>query len=354
MKKRLLLTLLPLALLVAACSGGNGGGDETTSAEPASTSGAVATTTSGAAATSTSAAAGTSTSAAPATQTTSATDTTPAATSSAAPAGPSDIRAKTALDGTGVEVKVGSYYYTMPANAEPDSGMAASYTLSNLTVTAGEKIVIYASGEAVEAWAQADTGHNTYPNYNERPTSTKYSEFTVTTSSDAATMYVHETSTGDYQIWLTPTNDGTSSGGGEQQGGGSEPSTNECVWYVCGEGAFLEGGEEWAAGGKQMSAHGDNEVMITLTFSVGDTFKIVQKEDLNPSEAGDQYRWIGTWHTKISGEGCKGTEFGASASPSSDGNLVCSEAGTYDIYVGTSDPWNVANNHIWIQAHAAE
>jgi len=278
MKKRLLLTLLPLAFLVAACSGAN---------KPAASSSQTPNPSTSQPSGDTSSAAG---------------DTSSAAGDDSSEAEPEDERAYDALKEEGVEVGIGSVYYTLESQPA-DPNMSASYNLKGLSVTEGEKIKLYNDGTAVQAWAQADSDNGIYPNYNERPQSTKYEEFTVTETSDEADMYVHiSESTGDFMIWLTPTNDGTEGGGEVDPGddptpvtpGEGEVAVSFAVPYGVdfGQALFVSGAfNNWQA-----------EVNYRLTWSDGDV-------------------WVGEFALT------EGTQFKVVVAPYDGGNIVRYEAG---------------------------
>lgn len=249
MKKRLLLTLLPLAFLVAACSGANRPASSSQTPNPSTTSQPSG---------DTSSAAG---------------DTSSATGDDSSEAEPEDERAYDALKEEGVEVGIGSVYYTLESQPA-DPNMSASYNLKGLSVTEGEKIIIYNDGTAVQAWAQADSDNGIYPNYNERPQSTKYEEFTVTATSDEADMYVHiSESTGDFMIWLTPTNDGTEGGGGE--GGGQTTDSKYAIYSVTNSAKICD---LVLDGSKDLQGR-DQGIALSVSLTEGDVIQLYDTEN---------------------------------------------------------------------------
>ena len=322
MKKRLLLTLLPLALLVAACSGGNGGGDETTSAEPASTSGAVATTTSGAAATSTSAAAGTSTSAAPATQTTSAPDTTPAATSSAAPA--------PTIPTTGYAVVIGTQIIELQADpAAQNTGAFENREQGYLNlvsnVTAGEAITFYCDGEAypyVNA-AGDDTAGGVYNNVVKTDSGFAI-QSTVATEHNFYTNLWKANDSGEK--WITFFLQGGANG--EHGDDGSTPSTTDGKYTV------LVGTTEIKLTKNETPADPSYEEYMALGVSVTSG----QQIQIRDNESRGQQVWTI--------ENLDGASTGFAIS---DHKLVCTADGVYDIYLKLK----YEADQIYIGAHSA-
>ena len=337
MKKRLLLTLLPLALLVAACSGGNGGGDETTSAEPASTSGAVATSTSGAAATSTSAAAATSTSAAPANQTTSATDTTPAATSSAAPSSTAHIDEGFETADWGVQIGDNKYVLSIDPAAVNEGAFAdRQYGLlrSDVAVTAGDAITFYKAGSPITQYLNAsgdDTAGGTYNNY----VGTLDTGFAI--QADAAStpimLNVWKPNSEDQQwasFWIPSgsSSNHTASGGGS--GGGSTPTTDAEYVLV---GSF----NDWSTTADYVVLAQDsedtNKYTAQLTVTGEATFKVYKLADATYYSSSD---WCD--------EGASLVDDGYSGK-----NVKVAAAGTYNVTFWVSA---TNNNHIGVQVAA--
>ena len=197
MKKRLLLTLLPLAFLVAACSGNSQEAADEASRQAAQSQSQAA---QSQAAADTSAAADDQTSEAAATD---------------------DVRAEDAPVEEGLSVKINDKYFELDTQ-DTDPGRKASWNIMNVELTTGDVITLYVDGTATACWAEADTTKGIYPNYDERPGSTQYDSFTVTTT-DTGNIYVHmnDNEASDYAIWVTPNQ---SEGGSSEGGSGSTPT----------------------------------------------------------------------------------------------------------------------------------
>ena len=198
MKKRLLLTLLPLAFLVAACSGAQEGKQSSsvpsskadTSSQPADTSD----------------------------------DEGEESSEEQGGGAEDDQRAEDEPVAEGLSVKIGDVYFELDEQ-DTDPGRLASWNISNLELTAGDVVTLYVDGTATSAWAEADSDKGIYPNYDERPGSSQYEHFTVT-NSDIGNIYVHKNDNAaqDYAIWITPNQtDGGSGEGGGEGGGGERP-----------------------------------------------------------------------------------------------------------------------------------
>ena len=104
---------------------------------------------------------------------------------------------------------------------------------------------------------------------------------------------------------------------------GDNPSVDplpENAYYVVGKGSFLNGGAEWSyVGGIKMTLT-DGVARATVTFAVGDMFKIN-----NPVEGeGDNGTWAGSWHLAANANfEAVGTE--------EDNNIKCLVAGEYQL-----------------------
>jgi len=189
MKKRLLLTLLPLAFLVAACSGAN---------RPASSSSAAQS----------SSAAGTS----------SAAGDTSSAEESSSEAEPDD-RGQDAPAAEGLSIKVGDLYFELSAEAE--SLYEATYSIEDLDLEAGDIVIPYKDGEAIGVWAEGD--ENNIPNYDERKGGSEQFESVTVTNTGCWNIYLNEYQDGSYGIWIT----GGGSGGEGGEGGEGGQTTGE-------------------------------------------------------------------------------------------------------------------------------
>ena len=283
MKKSLLLTLLPLTFLVAAC--GSSSSDTSSGTSDGVTSDSVTS----------------------ADSTSTEVDSTSEDDSdSSETVNPVDSRAYTTLVGSGVEVQIGSYYYTMESQTA-DPNMTASYNLKGLSVVAGDVIHVYSNGAAQQVWAQSDSVNGVYPNYDERPRDSKYDAVTVTASSDDADMYVHETSSGDYTIWLTPTNDGSSS-----SGDGTDVDVDNKY-------TILVDTTEVALSHNETPADPSYDEYFATGVSVTVGQKIQVRDNLSDGQP--------VWTIKnLDSTSVVGFEV-------SGDDLVCNTAGTYDIYL---------------------
>ena len=285
MKKRLLLTLLPLTFLVAACSGAS---DEAKSeaSKAAQSSSAAAATTSQAA-------------------TTSEADTSSAASQ--------DARAKTEPAAEGYSVKVGDYYYELDVQ-NTDEGRKESYNITNLEFTAGQKVSVYKDGgtTALSVWANADETNGLYPNYDERPQSEQYTEFTITVS-DTGNIYFHVNTDDSYAIWITPAQ--SSSGSDTPSGGGTAP-----------EGAPTTGFAICVNGTSYYSLTNEGEWDMDKSFtqySITTGVELAAGDHITFYNADENVSW-GTMKIDPASQGGLTQE---------EGYLNVGTAGTYDIYV---------------------
>ena len=255
MSKKLLLTLLPLTFLVAACSGGNKPAQSSSQPTGSSVSSDPGTSLS--------------VSSDPGTSLSVSSDPGTASTSEADPS--VDPRGHAQLVGEGYEIKIGDLYYTLD-ETEADPGRTASYNLLAVALTAGEKITVHLDGgDALSIWAEADATNGVYPNYDERPQSEQYTEFTVTEDAVDGNVYFHVNSDDSYSLWLTPNQSGEGEGGGE---GGEVVENKYCIYSVTNEAAVadlvLKGKDP--AGKDQAEAKG-------VSLTQGDVIQLYDKEN---------------------------------------------------------------------------
>lgn len=292
MKKRLLLTLLPLAFLVAACSGANRPASSSQTPNPSTTSQPSGDTSSDES----------------------------SAEPSSEPSG--DGEGHSSLIGEGYEIKVGDLYYTLEERAEPDQGRNASYFYEDLDLTAGDKISVYLDGgEALAIWAEADATNGVYPNYDERPGPDQHTEFTVTETA-TGDAYFHINSDDSYSLWLTP----NQSGGEGGEGGEGGQTTGEKY-------TILVDDTEVAVTHNTAPLDPSYDEYYALDVAVQEGQRIA----LRDNEAENTPVWTITNLDSAS----VGFEV-------QDGELVCTESGSYDIYL----KFKYEADQIYIGAHS--
>ena len=241
MKKRLLLTLLPLAFFVAACSGAN---------RPAASSSQTS---------------NQSTTSQPSGDTSS-------DESSADPSSEPSGEGHSSLIGEGYEIKVGDLYYTLEEREEPDQGRNASYFYEDLDLTAGDKVSVYLDGgEALAIWAEADTTNGVYPNYDERPGPDQHTEFTVTETA-TGDAYFHINSDDSYSLWLTPNQSGGEGGGGE---GGQTADSKYAIYSVTNSEKICD---LVLDGTKDLQGR-DQGVALSVSLTEGDVIQLYDTEN---------------------------------------------------------------------------
>lgn len=241
MKKKLLLTLLPLAFFVAACSGAN---------RPAESSHSTGLSSSSSNPTSSGESSG--------------------AEPSSEPSG--DGEGHSSLIGEGFEIKVGDLYYTLEERAEPDQGRTASYSYEDLDFTAGDKVSVYLDGgEALAIWAEADTTNGVYPNYDERPGPEQHTEFTVTETA-TGDAYFHINSDDSYSLWLTPNQSGGEGGGGE---GGQTTGSKYVIYSVTNSQKICD---LVLDGSKDLQGR-DQATALSVSLTAGDVIQLYDTEN---------------------------------------------------------------------------
>ena len=309
MKKRLLLTLLPLAFLVAACSGNSQEAADEASRQAAQSQ---------------SQAAAQSQAAGDATSADAADDTSAAANT--------DARAYDTLKSEGYEVLIGSSYYELESQTA-DTGRKESYNIKNIEFEEGQKVSVYLDGTQLSVWAEADKANGVYPNYNERPQESQYDEFTIT-AGEEGDIYFHVNSDDSYSIWITPAQSEGGSGSGEGSGSGSAPEGAPATGMaVCVNGTDFyaltnEGAWSYDSSFTQYS----NTTGIAL--EAGDVITFY-----NADAEGGPATW-GTMNIDPASQG--------SLTQESDG-LHVGVAGTYDIYI----KMKFAQDNIYMGPHAA-
>ena len=131
----------------------------------------------------------------------------------------------------------------------------------------------------------------------------------------------------------------TPSGGGGSQGDAHGPEGSSLVsWYIVGSGSFST--DDWQiSGGVQLYSNPgttDKGCILSMSFAVGDTFKVTNGTDWYGYDKVDQ------WDDPSN----KGRSCFSGASDGYGGtNIKCTTAGVYDIYVNNS-------GNFWIQSAA--
>ncbi|MBO4682744.1 MAG: hypothetical protein J5618_02680 [Bacilli bacterium] len=314
MKKRLLLTLLPLTFLVAACSGNSQEAQEEASRQAQSQSQA---------AQSQSQAAGDESSAAGDDET-------------SADASSDDIRAHTSLEGEGYEVKIGDLYYTLDEQTA-DEGRKESYNIENVELTAGDKVSVYLDGgEALSIWAEADTTYGVYPNYDERPSNEQHTEFTVT-ATDTGNVYFHVNSDDSYSLWLTPNQSNADGGSGSGSGSGETVTGSKFIIYSVTNSAKIC---DLTLDGSKDHQGRDQGVATAVVLTEGDVIQLYDTEN----NAG----WITTIEGySFGGENADSTNYTAYLTPGTNSWTVV-QGCTVDIYA----KFAFNNDSIYFGLHA--